>query len=152
MHLRYLFRTLRDRLILAGAAPVLLALAGGCQSSPTAPSLMANVAGTWVSQSTTMVLEQNGSIVTGTWSRIAESQTTNGVVSGNVSRDQFTIRAELVTRYSDSSNPCATVTTVVGGVLTVSEDSMSGVLTDVRQPPCILRPAPSQSTWRRVAS
>jgi hypothetical protein len=153
MELRSQFGTETSSLISVPAvvAFLFIALTVGCESSPSGPSsFIANVGGTWVSEMTTMVLDQNGSTVTGTWSRVDESQTTSGVVSGDVARDQFRIQAELVTRYSGSANPCATVAIVVGGVLTVSEDSLSGVLTSVRQPPCILRPSSSQSMWRRV--
>jgi hypothetical protein len=113
---------------------------------------MANVAGTWVLQSgaetsqTTMVLDQSGSSVTGTWSRPQESLTTNGVVSGTVSSDQFTLRADVVVREG-SVTPC---TTLVTGVLAVSENSLSGVMSSVPQPPCSGRVAALPYTWRRV--
>jgi hypothetical protein len=146
---------LRTQLGLVAAAVV--ALGVGCGRSPNAPSpSMANVSGVWVLQDpvganpTTMVLDQSGSIVTGTWSVISESLTSEGTVSGTVSGAQLTIRAEVVTR-NVGSNPCATVVTVVSGVLGVSEDALSGTMTSVRQPPCILRPSVSSSTWRRAA-
>lgn len=113
MELRYQFGTLHHPVILAAAA--LLALTVGCESSPSAPSpSIANVAGTWLLQSpaeisqTTMVLEQNGSTVTGTWSRTIESLMTSGTVSGTATSDRVTIRADLVTRDGGSA-PCATL-------------------------------------------
>lgn len=153
MKLRYHFGLLHRAPILIAVATLLAAVVG-CESSATTPSpSTANVAGTWVLQipaepaQTTMVLNQDGPVITGTWSRTAESLTTTGTVAGTVSRDQFTLRADLVSRDNNSTS-CATSVT---GVLIVSADSLSGSMSSVPQPPCSGRAATLPYSWRRLA-
>ena len=140
-------------MIRASAAITFLTLFVGCGQSPSLPSpVMFNVAGTWVLQhpseasQTMMLLEQTGTGVTGTWSQTVRSLVTNGFVSGSVSRDQLSISAELVTQ-NGISQPCVTL---VRGVLAISEDSLAGVLSSVRQPPCSGRPALLTYTFRKT--
>lgn len=114
---------------------------------------MANVAGDWVLQSptgtsqTTMRLDQSGSAVTGTWST-SDLGGADGIVFGTVSRNRFTIRAEIVARRGDATS-CSGTMTVVTGVLAASGETLSGEMTSVRQPPCILRPFTGSYIWRR---
>ena len=154
MKLRLRFSLIRLGLILTPVATLVAAVVG-CQSSATAPStVIANIAGTWVLQipagltETKMVLSQDGSLVSGTWSRTTDSlTTTTGIVSGTVSHDQFSLRADLVSRDGNSTSCAISVT----GVFAVSDDSLSGSMSSVVQPPCGGRPATLPYSWRRLS-
>jgi len=150
------------RLAAAPFAFVLLMAVACGRTTPTSPTpspspMLVNLSGTWIldnptgvtGQTTTWVLTQAGSSVSGTSSHAAEFVVSDtGTISGDVSGLSFTCRWETITDYGGSGT-CHTVRRVSTGTLTVSETSMTGTISSVPQPPCEGRAYIAQYSFRR---
>lgn len=142
------------RLLLVFVVSLLTAAACG-KTSPTSPT--SSLSGTWVmnnpagvtGQTTTWILTQTGSRVTGTSSRTAELVVSDtGTIAGDVSGSSFTFRWEHAID-SGGAGTCQRVMTVSTGTLTITQTLMTGTISTVPQPPCEGRVSVTQHSFRR---
>jgi len=131
-------------------------LVGSIACSPAAPTPL-DLTGTWVmenpigvtDQTTRWELSQSGSKVTGTSSRTAPFLVSDtGTIAGGVSGASFTLQWDTTTDFG-GSGACRVVTTSTTGLLTIADNSMTGVLTSTPQPPCASRSSATEYSFRK---
>ena len=135
---------------------VSLLAAGACgKTTPTSPTL--SLSGTWIldnpagvtGQTTTLVLTQTGTRVTGTSSRTAELVVSDmGTIAGDVSGSSFTFRWDHTADFGGSGD-CQRAMTVSTGTLMVTQALLAGTISSVPQPPCEGRVSVAQHSFRR---
>ena len=100
-------------------------------------------------RTTTMVLTQSSSTVTGAVSTIAAFVVSDtGSISGTMVGTSFTFRWVDVANYGGSAT-CDVLTTFVDGTLIVADNSMTGNMSSTPQPPCATRGSSGSYTWIR---
>ena len=142
-----------DALRVLVASVVLATFSPACSSrQPNAPTPTANadVSGTWFpvgSSGPGLRLVQRGTTVEGTGIPPAtDTYPATMTVSGSVAGSEFQFAATAVSNQPDGEHR-----TLINGSLTVSNGTMTGMISSVPQPPFAQRPALAQVTFARTA-